>query len=475
MTLPRRSFGLGLLLAATASRSAWAAWDDPVLTDIEGLEDILPAVDSYIYGYPLVTMEMTRRVMTNVAAPEGTHAPMGQFIRMREYPNASYRDVTAPNADTLYTTAFIDVGQEPWVLSIPDMQGRYFMFPMLDSWTNVFQVPGTRTTGTGAQAYAITGPGWSGTLPPGVVEYKSPTAIVWILGRIYCTGTPEDYAAVHALQDACQLVPLSAYGKPYTPPRGKVDPAIDMKTAVREQVNHLDAVAYFTMLAQLLKDNPPPAADTPMLVTLAKIGIVPGKDFDPSRFNVDFARRVPQLGFDRIMLHYRFSDGDIQSVNGWSYTTKTGLYGTGYLQRALVTVIGLGANRPQDAVYPFSKKDVNGEAYSGGKKYVVHFPKGEAPPAKGFWSITMYDEKYFFVANPLNRYSISTRQNPVFNADGSLDLYIQHTSPGAGKEANWLPAPEGKFILMMRLYWPDPTAPTILDGSWTPPAVTLQS
>ena len=188
---------------------------------------------------------------------------MGQIIKLREYPDASFRDVTAPNADTLYTTAFLDVGKEPWVLSIPDMKGRYFLLPMLDGWTNVFQVPGKRTTGTGAQTYAITGPGWKGTLPAGVKEYKSPTSIVWLLGRIYCTGTPEDYAEVHKLQDEFKLVPLSSYGKTYTPPPGKVDPSIDMKTAVREQVNRMDAVAYFTLLCKLMKDNPPAAADAP--------------------------------------------------------------------------------------------------------------------------------------------------------------------------------------------------------------------
>jgi hypothetical protein len=210
------------------------------------------AVDAYVFGYPLVTMEYTRRVMTNVAAPEGTRAPMGQFVRAREYPNASFRDVTAPNADTLYTTTWIDVSKEPWVLSLPDMKGRYYLFPMLDGWTTVFQVPGKRTTGTGAQTYAITGPGWTGTLPAGVTEYKSPTGMVWLLGRIYCTGTPEDYKAVHAVQDKVSIVPLSSYGKPYAPPAGAVDPAIDMKTAVRDQVNALDATAYFTLLANLM-------------------------------------------------------------------------------------------------------------------------------------------------------------------------------------------------------------------------------
>src|SRR5262249_3274187 len=159
----------------------------------------------------------------------------------------------------------------------PDMKDRYFLFPMLDGWTNVFQVPGKRTTGTKAQTYAITGPGWKGTLPAGVKELKSPTAIVWILGRIYCTGTPEAYAAVHAVQDQCTLVPLSSYGKPYTPPAGKVDPSIDMKTAVREQVNSMDPVAYFTLLAQLLKRNPPAAADAADVAKFASIGLVPGQ------------------------------------------------------------------------------------------------------------------------------------------------------------------------------------------------------
>ena len=175
--------------------------------------------------------------MTNVASPTGLRAPMGQFAKAREYPTAAFRDVTAPNADTLYTVAWVDLNKEPWVLSIPEMKDRYYLVPLLNGWTEVFQVPGKRTTGGGAQTYAITGPGWKGALPAGVKEYKSETDLVWILGRIYCTGTPEDYAAVHALQDQFKLAPLSAYGKDYTPPAGKVDPAVDMKTAVRQQVN----------------------------------------------------------------------------------------------------------------------------------------------------------------------------------------------------------------------------------------------
>ncbi|HMW56785.1 MAG: DUF1254 domain-containing protein [Candidatus Accumulibacter phosphatis] len=434
------------------------------------------AIESYVYAYPLVTMEMTRRVMTNVAAPEGSHAPMGHFVRLRSYPDASYRDVTAPNADTLYTTTWIDVSKEPWILSIPDMKDRYALFPMLDGWTNVFQVPGKRTTGTKAQTYAITGPGWSGELPAGVTEYKSPTGLVWILGRIYCTGTPADYKEVHALQDKVSVVPLSAYGKPYTPAPGTVDPAIDMKTAVREQVNALDGAAYFKLFAELLKTNPAAAEDTAVLAKLAKIGVVPGQDFDLTKLDPAVAKGLagaPKPAQELIMdwMKAGIVAGDFKLEHGWLFSTKVGVYGTSYVQRALVTAIGLGANRPQDAVYPTSQGPDIAAKYSGEKKYVMRFEKGQLPPVNGFWSLTMYDADYFFVDNPLNRYNLSQRNKLKANPDGSVDLYIQNESPGKGKESNWLPAPKGEFILMMRLYWPKEQAPSLLDGSWQVPPV----
>jgi hypothetical protein len=439
-------------------------------------EALALATEAYVYAYPLVTMEMTRRIMTNVAGPEGTRAPMGQFVRARTYPSASFRDVTAPNADTLYTTVWIDVSKEPWILSIPDMKGRYFLFPMLDGWTSVFQVPGTRTTGTKAQKYAITGPGWSGTLPAGVTEYKSPTGMVWILGRIYCTGTPEDYKAVHIVQDHVSVVPLSSYGKPYKPEPGKVDSAIDMKTAVREQVNAMDAAAYFKLFAELLKTNPPGAEDAPMVAKLAKIGIVPGQDFDAAKLEPAVANGIagaPKPAQDLIMgwLKAGIAAGDLKLENGWLFTTKTGLYGTSYLQRALVTAIGLGANRPQDAVYPTSEGPDIVKKYSGEKKYVMRFEKGQLPPVDGFWSLTMYDKDYFFVPNGLNRQTLSQRNRLKANPDGSIDLYIQHESPGKDKASNWLPAPKDEFILMMRLYWPKQKPPSILDGTWKVPDV----
>jgi hypothetical protein len=379
--------------------------------------------------------------------------------------------VTAPNADTLYSTAWLDLSKEPYTLSLPDMQDRYFLMPMLSGWTDVFQVPGTRTTGNKAQKYAITGPGWAGRVPEGLVELKSPTNMVWILGRTYCTGTPADYKACHAIMDKYELVPLSAYGKPYAPPAGKVDPTIDMKTAVREQVNKLDAGQYFKLLAALMKDNPPAKDDGPMVAKLAKIGIVPGKEFDIAKIEPAVAkglRDVPKIAVEKIMAYFKTAGS---SESGWMFATKTGLYGADYVQRALITAIGLGANRPQDAVYPTSEVDADSKPYSGTNKYTMHFEKGKTPPVNAFWSITMYNSSYFFVENPLNKYTVSPRNDLTYNADGSLDLYIQNESPGKEKESNWLPAPKDKFILMLRMYFPKEKDPSIIDGSWKIPPV----
>lgn len=480
MSISRRTFTAGAAgILTAASLPSGASAQDGLLHDVfKGGEDLWLALDAYAYAYPLVTMEMTRRVITNVAQVEGTRGPMGHLIKLREYPDASFRDVTAPNADTLYTTSFLDVGDEPWIVSIPDLDGRYALFPMLDGWTSVFAVPGKRTTGTGARTWAITGPGWSGKLPDGVVEHKSPTSIVWLLGRIYCTGTPEDYAAVHKIQDEIRLMPLSKWGTDWTAPPGKVDPSIDMKTPVRDQVNGLDTNAYFSLFCDLMKRNPPVAADAAFLEKIARIGIVPGKDFDASRLDAALAKRIPQLGFARIMLHFKDSGGDVKDINGWGFTLKTGLYGTDYIQRALITAIGLGANRPQDAVYPTSTGPggmILNRHYQGSENYTLTFKAGELPPVSGFWSLTMYDKNYFFVANPLDRYSISPRQDLKKNADGSVTLYLQHASPGADKESNWLPAPADRFILMLRLYWPNEDNPSILDGSWVIPQVVKAS
>ncbi|WP_295583081.1 DUF1254 domain-containing protein [uncultured Lamprocystis sp.] len=408
-----------------------------------------------------------------MAEPDAEHAPMGQMIRMRSYPAVDNHCCAAPNADTLYTEAWLDVSAEPAILSIPDMGDRYYIAPLLDGWSEVIAVAGTYTTGGEAQTYAITGPGWSGPLPKGATQVKSPTGLVWLLGRIYSTGTPEDYQAVHALQDQFAVVPLSAYGKPYTPPPGNVDRGFDMKTAVRKQVNALDIDDYFKRLAELMKTNPPTVQDAPMVERMARIGLVPGQAFDPEKLGFldrEAIRMVPKLALLEMGLHLK----EQKTTNGWLYFTKgVGNFGTDYLTRGMANLLGPGWNRPGDAVYPLSQKDASGDEYDGERhKYMVRFEKGKLPPADAFWSLTMYDGDFFFVPNAIDRYDLAQRDRLVANADGSVEFYLQAESPGKDKEANWLPAPKGKFQLVMRIYAPKQSAPSILDGTWTPPPVT---
>jgi hypothetical protein len=422
--------------------------------------------EAYLFGYPLVTLDMTRWHETNVRVPDGAHAPVGQLVKLRAYPAVDDRGAAAPNADTLYTMAWLDVSSGPWVFSIPDMGDRFYIMPMLSGFNEVFFVAGSRATGGKAQEYAVTGPGWSGALPEGVTQVQSPTALVWILGRVYCSG-PEDYEAVHELQDRFSCVPVSAYGKPYTPPPGAVDETFDMEKEVRKQVNDLPLGEFFSYLAELLEANPPKPEDAPIIVQMAEIGIVPGQEFDHGKLPVLGRRLDPKLALLELVHAMKTK----KAVDGWLYwTSDAGRYGTDYEQRAMVTMIGPGMNFAEDAVYAFSENDADGKDYDGAEHaYVMRFEKGQMPPVKGFWSLTMYDPDFFFIPNPIDRYSLSQRDTFVTNADGSVDLYLQAESPGPDREANWLPAPKGKFIPMLRLYWPQDTPPSILDGSWTPP------
>ncbi len=457
---------LGVL---AASAPATFADETPSLGAVEAVRI---ATEAYIYGYPLVTFDMVRRQQTNVAVPDAEHAPMGQMIKMRSYPAVDNHCCAAPNADTLYTEVWLDVSKEPWVLGIPEMGDRYYIVPFLDGWSEVIAVASTPTTGGKAQTYAVTGPGWSGTLPQGVTEVKSSTGMVWVLGRVYSAGTPEDYKAVHALQDRFSVVPLSAWGKPYTPPAAAVDRAFDMKTSVRKLVNGLDAFDYFKLLAQLMKTNPPTTADAPVVAQMARIGLVPGQDFDPGKLNAidrELMKTVPKLALVEMGVHLKRQ----KTTNGWLYFIKgVGNFGTDYLTRGMANLLGPGWNRPEDAVYPLSQKDASGDAYDGAKyKYVIHFEKGQLPPAAAFWSIAMYDEDFFFVPNKIDRYDLAKRDRLAVAPDGSVDLYLQADPPGGNRDPNWLPASKGKFQLVMRIYTPRKAAPSILDGSWMPPPV----
>jgi len=428
-------------------------------------------VEAVVYGLPLVIMDITMKKTTNVTKPEGFAAPINQFVNLREFPDASFKDVVRANVDTLYSSAFLDLSKEPMVLSVPDTHGRYYLMPMLDGWTNVFASPGKRTTGTKAGNFAITGPNWTGTLPTGMRELKSPTNMVWIIGRTQTNG-PKDYAAVHAIQNGYKLVPLSSFGKPYTPPHGVVDPSVDMKTPPVEQLERMNATTFFKALAMLLKSNPPPVSEAAVLAKLAKIGVVPGEKFDLAKLDSTTAKGLEEsvtVALDKLKAASKETGAP---VNGWRVPPMIlGNFGSDYGARAVVALIGLGANLPADAVYPSAFVDSDGKSFTGTNRYKLHFDTGQTPPVNAFWSVTMYNEQSFFVANPINRYAISSWMPLKRNNDGSIDIYIQHDSPGKEKEVNWLPAADGEFNVTMRMYWPTDKNPSILDGSWKPPSI----
>jgi hypothetical protein len=353
------------------------------------------------------------------------------------------------------------------------MGERYYVWEFYDAWVPVVFDPGSRTTGQGAQTYAITGPGWSGTLPDGVKQVAFPTSTVWILGRTYTTGTPEDYAAVWSHKDRYKLYPLNSWGKAYVPPPGKVDPTVDMKRSVRASVNALDAATFFGWMAELMKNNPPAAEDGPILARIARIGLVPGKDFDLAKLDPAFAAAIaqaPEAAWEKIEA-YTAKSGVVN--RGWLLNLKVGHYGTDYMARAWLSAFGIPANAPKDAVYPVGLTDADGHPLDASKNnYVIRFAsRNDLPPANGFWSLTMYDSGYFFVPNALNRYTLSERNQLKTNADGSIDLYLQKDNPGPDKESNWIPAPDGAFIPMFRLYWPKESPPSVLNGSWWPPVI----
>jgi len=428
-------------------------------------------VEAVVYGLPLVVMDVTKRVSTNVPRPQpDAHAPINQFGNMRQYPPASDHTIVRMNVDTLYSFAWLDLSKEPIVLSVPDTHGRYYMMPMLDAWTNVFASPGTRTTGNKAGHFAVTGPGWKGALPEGVQEIKAPTKTVWITGRTQTNG-PEDYAAVHALQQQYKLTPLSAFGTPYMSPPHVVDPAVDMKLGPADQLAKMDATTFFTTLARLMAANPPPATDAPALAMLAEIGVVPGQGFDAGQLDPAVAKGLEQSVQIALEKPQAAAKTAGKPVNGWYIPPmNVGAFGTDYGFRAVVALIGLGANLRADAIYPMAFTDGDGKPLNGANRYVVHFDKGQTPPANAFWSLTMYNAQSFMVDNPINRYDIASWMPLEYNEDGSLDVYVQRDSPGEDKLANWLPAATGDFSITMRVYWPQPA---MLDGSWTPPPVKL--
>lgn len=476
-TVSRRAFLMSAAAGAAAVTSASALVPNPALAAGLSVDEARQiAIDAYIYGYSLVTTDVTRLQMSNVAEVGALSAPLGAFFNIRGFPPATYRGVSATNADTLYSMAWVDL-KEPMVFSHPAIEGRFFNFELVDLWMVVKHSVGVNTTGSAAETYLFTGPGWQGAVPEGMIHIAYPTRYLGILGRTRALNTPEDLAVVHALQDQYRVVPLSEYGKDYTyvaPP--VVDAGITMDEAPQNVILALGVEGYFDWMTRLMGTVAvPPAEDAPILARMAKIGIEPGKPFDLSRLDPavrEVLADVPKEVTAKLNAAWANLGKD---VNGWRVTTTGAIYGTDYLTRAAWASNGWPAQQPEVSVYPTTYVDGSGAKLDGRNNYTLTFAKDSTPPinALGFWSFTMYqiDNGLWFYPNELNKLTVGPRDNLRYNEDGSLTLYFQHLSPGAEKEANWLPAPAAPFAMTMRIYQPRKTAPTVVDGTWSPPPV----
>jgi len=462
-------------VAASAFESKYAlaaTQDQPISHAVAAVQPVSAeearaiAQEAYIFLYPLILMDVTRKQLINIdpkVSPLG--GPANAFTHVRAYPSADMRSVVRPNFDTLYSSAWLDLTGGPVIVSTDDTGGRYFLLPMLDMWTDVFAVPGKRTNGTGAASFAIVPPGWTGNLPGDAERIDAPTRHAWIIGRTQANGV-KDYPAVHKVQDGYRITLLADWHKSPRKIEQRIDPSVDTKTEPLRSVNNMPAPEFFRYGTELMKLHPPHMTDWSTIARMRRIGLEPRK-FDPAKTSAEILAQAAAGG--RKLMQDK-APTLARVINGWQMNTDTtGVYGNYYLKRAIIALAGLGANQTDDAIYPLNVADADGKPVTAENKYVMLFDKDQLPPAGAFWSLTMYDAEGFQVANSLNRFAIGDRDALKFNEDGSLELYIQHENPGSNRESNWLPAPaSGTLGLTMRLYAPKPQ---VLDGRWNPPPI----
>ncbi len=417
----------------------------------------------YTYGYPIIVMDKTRGVILNSAGREN------QLIHGQLFPDHTFRNVVRPNNDTLYSFAWLDLDAGPQVLTVPDTSGRYYVMPFMDAWTNVFASIGKRNTGTKAGSYLIAGPDWEGQVPEGITDLvRSPTPMVWMIGRIQTNG-PDDVAAVIALQRQFSLQSLTDWQV------GKLADTVEISEPMEQghndpyqQVADMNVDVFLSELSSLMQDNPPVPEDPATMKTLAAVGVVPGQAFDSSSLSA-WSRWLGNIAFDATRYTYKKALEEKRDLeNGWMIKREgIGRYGDDYIMRTIIAIIGLGALPPEEAVYPNTVEDSDGQPLNGKYRYKLHFAAGETPPSDAFWSLTLYDEDGFLTDNPIRKYAIGDRDDLTFNDDGSLDILIQHDQP-TDPSANWLPAPEAPFALTLRVYLPQAK---LLNGEWVLPGV----
>ncbi|AYN04178.1 DUF1254 domain-containing protein [Flavobacterium sp. 140616W15] len=444
---------------ATTEKKAAIVNDDSTI--------IKTAEMAYLYGLPLVLMDIARRQSTNAEEVGSMAAPMNQFVHKSTFPDATLKNGTRLNADTYYSSAWLDLSKEPIVLSVPDTYGRYYQLSMQDAYTNIFSSLNKRTTGTGAANFLITGPKSTEPVPIGMQEIKSPTNMVRIINQIQMNSYV-DGLKVYKLQRQYKLIPLSGWATDYVAPKGKIDSSVP-KGSPSEIVSKIPIGEFFNYVNQLMANNPPRDKDAETVKMFATIGIKPGSKFNLSGFNSSVQSVVRALPDKMLGALNKEITMPPKLENGWTpIDLKLGAFGTDYKHRAMISYKGLEINLPQDIINSSCMVDEGGDKLNGSNKYTIHFNQDEIPLANAFWSLTAYDAKGAFVANPMNRFTIGNRDSLIRNADGSIDIYFQRSYPGKIRENNWLPVSSGEFNIVLRVYSPKEQ---MLKGKWIIPSI----
>ncbi|MDW5562984.1 MAG: DUF1214 domain-containing protein [Methanomassiliicoccus sp.] len=422
-------------------------------------------------------MDVWEEHQTAVSTPDHVHGliPINQVLRpYREQQIEQLHTAPYPYVDGGYVGGWFNLTTEPMVLSVPASSGRYYVLMLEDMWTNDLPSIGPRTTGNGSGNFVLVAPGWNGTLPSNMTKIQSTTTTIMLAGRTQQDG-PADLTENTAFLDNITIIPLSAWGTHYTPPttvpvNTNVIPNASASTSAAYVAN-MTSDEFYGRLTSAMGSYPPPSIDAAVIDQIARIGIIPGKPFDWDGLSATMQEAIvqgTQDGIAQVTAAEAHWPG-VVVANGWNITHSMGAFGTDYALRAGLASGNSAGNLQEDALYWWSFANATDVPYSGGNNYVLHFAKESIPPVNAFWSVTLYDSEGHFVTNPLSQYAITSHSgNPKYNPDGSLDIYIQQTSPGAEKESNWLPAPSGGFMFILRMYWPQDSA---LNGSWVPPAV----
>ncbi len=461
----------GLLWSCNSPQSENASTQNAE-SDVPTAVEILG--QAYLYGYPILTMDYTHKVSTNVVEPNALgKAPLNQFGGMKQFPKAGFKAVVRPNLDTYYSLIYADLKETPLYVYIPATE-RYYLIPILNAYGDVVKSLGSRTTGQGDLHLALVGPDYDGEIPEDLMVVKSNTNLNWLLGRVQVSNDEDGKDEVANFQNKLIARPLAERDNAdYVAPKGTVNP--DYKVVPMQAVDNLSIADYFNQMMALMVNNPPQEGDEKMVAAMKSVGIVPGGTFDISQFSEEEQAQIQKIP---TFIQKKFAEMTAKPreelmQNGWNVNTSgLGEYGTNYALRAYVTKIGFGANTAEDAIYPNSAIDTDGNNYSGDNNYVLHFDADKLPPAKGFWSLTMYDKEGFLVDNAIDRYNLGNKHNLTYNEDGSVDIYIQYEEPKMS--SNWLPSPPPgqEFELTFRMYWPEEE---VLNRTWQMPGVVNMS